>query len=186
VPIEGLHRSDYFTAAFDILAESGHDGLTIPALCHRLGVTKGSFYHHFDSLSEFVDALLDYWAAEHATRLIRQSEAATDIFEQYQLLKGIAIGLPHGAEAAIRAWGWSNPHVAAAQRQVDETRLTHLTHAAEGVGLTAERAALMAKISMSIMIGMQQLEQPASPESMQEVFAELERWNIESIQNQNA
>jgi AcrR family transcriptional regulator len=183
VPIEGLRRSDYFTAAFDILGECGHDGLTIPALCHRLGVTKGSFYYHFENLGEFVDALLDYWASEHATRLILQSEAATDIYEQYQLLKGIAIGLPHGAEAAIRAWGWSNPRVAAAQQRVDQTRLTHLVQAAEGVGLTPERAQLMAKISMSIMIGMQQLEQPASPESMEEVFAELERWNIESIQN---
>ena len=183
MPPEGLQRADYFAAAFSILSESGHNGLTIPALCQRLRVTKGSFYHHFDSLSEFVDALLDYWAAEHATRLIAQSEAVSTVVERFEILKGIAIGLPHGAEAAIRAWGWSNHRVAEAQRLVDQARLTHLARAGEGLGLTPERARLKAKISMSVMIGMQQLERPASPEAMEEVFSELQRWNLESIQN---
>lgn len=182
MPPEGLRRGDYFAAAFTILSESGHNGLTIPALCRHLSVTKGSFYHHFDSLSTFVDALLDHWATEHATRLIAQSEAAADVVEQFEILKGIAIGLPHGAEAAIRAWSWSNHRVAEAQRLVDQARLAHLAEAGERLGHTPERARLMAKISMSVMIGMQQLERPASPEAMEEVFSELSRWNFETVQ----
>ncbi len=173
MPPEGLSRPAYFEAAFVLLAEHGHDGLTIAALCHRLGVTKGSFYHHFRDFSDFVDALLAHWASEHATRLIALSESARDVEERYRMLQAIAVGLPHGAEAAIRAWSWSNQRVAQVQLQVDTARLSHLTSAAEQAGNIPSRARLMAKISLSVLIGMQQLDRPARADAMEEVFSEL-------------
>jgi AcrR family transcriptional regulator len=174
----GLSRTAYFMAAFDLLADEGPDGLTIAALCGRLGVTKGSFYHHFLDFSEFVQALLEYWAAEHATRLIALSESVTDPFQRFDLLKGIAVTLPHGTEAAIRAWSWSNQQVADVQRVVDEARLAHLTQAGVDAGLELERSRLMAKISLSVLVGMQQLERPAPTETMDEVFSELKYWTL--------
>jgi AcrR family transcriptional regulator len=176
VPPEGLSRSAYFDAAFVLLAENGFDGLTISALCNQLGVTKGSFYHHFSDIAEFVDALLAHWASEHATRLIELSESIDDIQERYELLQGIAVGLPHGVEAAIRAWSWSNPRVAAVQAEVDAARLHHLTDAGVAAGLSTDRAILMAKISLSTLIGMQQLERPAHAAAMEQVFSELRSW----------
>jgi len=182
VPVEGLNRSAYFTSALALLAEGGHDALTIAALCRDLGVTKGSFYHHFRDFSDFVDGLLAYWASEHATRLIALSTAVTDPVERFDILKGIAITLPHGAEAAIRAWSWSNPTVARVQREVDDARLAHITQAGVEVGLPAQRAALMAKISLSVLIGMQQLERPAPSSAMDEVFTALRQWTLEAGQ----
>jgi AcrR family transcriptional regulator len=181
VPVEGLNRSAYFVEALDLLAERGHDGLTIAALCERLGVTKGSFYHHFRDFSAFTDALLTYWASEHATRLIAASEAVSDATERFELLHSIAVGLPHGAEAAIRAWSWSNKVVATVQHQVDQARLTHLAHAGEEAGLEPARARLMAKISLSVLIGMQQLERPARKGSMDEVFSEMKCWTLHPL-----
>jgi AcrR family transcriptional regulator len=176
----GLSRSAYFSAAFSLLEERGHNGLTVAALCQRLGVTKGSFYHHFRDFSAFVEALLEHWAAEHATRLIRLSESASDTAEQFEILRGIAVTLPHGAEAAIRAWSWSDDRVAATQRLVDDARLAHLTEACLGAGLPPSRARLMAKISLSVLIGMQQLERPAQSEAMGEVFSALKTWTLEA------
>ena len=176
MPPEGLNRSAYFDAAFELLAEHGSDGLTIAALCRQLGVTKGSFYHHFRDIAEFDDALLAHWASEHATRLIALSESVEDVYERFEVLHGIAIGLPHGAEAAIRAWSWSNPRVAAVQSDVDAARIRHLTEASVATGMEPERAALMATISVSVLIGIQQLVRPAQPEAIKRVFAELRSW----------
>ncbi len=78
MPPEGLSRSAYFEAGLELLAERGHGGLTIAALCERLGVTKGSFYHHFDDMAGYVRLLLGHWEDEHATRLIALSESVTD------------------------------------------------------------------------------------------------------------
>jgi AcrR family transcriptional regulator len=179
VPPEGLTPSEYFEAGLTLLAEKGPDGLTIAALCAQLEVTKGSFYHHFRDLAAFVDGLLAHWAEQHATRLIALSESMTDPAERIDLLRAIAVGLPHGAEAAIRAWSWSNDRVAAVQREVDASRLAHLTAAGIDTGLSDERAELMATISMATLIGMQQLERPPRPETMEAIFGAFENWILE-------
>ena len=114
-------------------------------------MTKGSFYHHFSDLPGFIDALMAYWAAEHATRLIALSESIADAHERFELLHGIAVGLPHDAEAAMRAWSWSDQRVAAVVHQVDQARLAHLTQAGIEAGLAPERARLMATISMGAL-----------------------------------
>jgi AcrR family transcriptional regulator len=171
-----LSRSAYYEAGLELLAESGHGGLTIAALCDRLGVTKGSFYHHFVDMAEYVELLLDHWEADHATRLIALSESVTDPEERFDLLQGIAVGLPHGAEAAIRAWSWNNEVVAATQQRVDQARLAHLTRAGVDAGLPPARAKRMAKISLSVLVGMQLLERPARGKSMEDVFGELRHW----------
>jgi AcrR family transcriptional regulator len=173
-----LSRDAYYEAGLDLLAEGGHGGLTIAALCERLGVTKGSFYHHFGDMAEYVALLLGHWEAEHATRLIALSASVTDPEERFDLLQGIAVGLPHGAEAAIRAWSWNSAVVAAAQQRVDQARLSHLTEAGVDAGLEPARARRMAKISLSVLIGMQLLERPARRASMDDVFAELRNWVV--------
>jgi AcrR family transcriptional regulator len=173
MPPEGLSPSSYFDAAFEVLSARGPDALKIAALCEQLQVTKGSFYHHFKDLPTFVDGLMAYWAAKHATRLIALSESVTDAEERFEFLQGIAVGLPHDAEAAIRAWSWSNDAVARVMHAVDQARLDHLTRAGIDAGLPAERARLMATISMGVLIGLQQLERPARQETMDKVSGEL-------------
>lgn len=173
---ERLRPEAYYDAAFAILADEGPGGLTISALCTRLHVTKGSFYHHFSDTSEFADRLLEHWEHEHASRLIALSESVTDADERFDLLEGIAVGLPHGAEAAIRAWSWSDESVAAVQHRVDAARLEHLTASGIVAGQAPEEARRMAMISLSVLVGMQQLEWPATPEVMEDVFSELRTW----------
>jgi AcrR family transcriptional regulator len=176
VPPEGLSQRAYCEAGLELLAEGGHGSLTIAALCDRLGVTKGSFYHHFVDMAEYVGVLLEHWEAEHATRLIALSESVIDPDERFDLLEGIAVGLPHGAEAAIRSWSWNSEAVAAAQERVDRARLAHLTRAGVDAGLQPARAKRMAKISLSVLVGMQLLERPARKKSMEDVFGELRHW----------
>jgi hypothetical protein len=86
------------------------------------------------------------------------------------------VGLPHGAEAAIRAWSWNSEVVATAQDRVDRARLVHLTRAGVDAGLDPSRAKRMAKISLSVLVGMQLLERPARKKSMEDVFSELRHW----------
>ena len=66
MPADSLGKADYFDAGLELLASGGIGAVTISALCYRLGVTKGSFYHHFSSQTEFQDELLAYWASERA------------------------------------------------------------------------------------------------------------------------
>lgn len=40
--------------ALQVIQEKGYDNLTVDQICEELGVTKGSFYHHFKSKSDLI------------------------------------------------------------------------------------------------------------------------------------
>ena len=57
-----LTREEWLSRAFELLAREGPSKLHVETLVKRLGVTRGSFYWHFDSRRLFIRALVDYWA----------------------------------------------------------------------------------------------------------------------------
>ena len=53
-----LSKEDWLEKGFEILSEFNQDKLRIQYLCDRLGVTKGSFYHHFQGIQGYISELL--------------------------------------------------------------------------------------------------------------------------------
>jgi AcrR family transcriptional regulator len=173
--VERLNAEDYFREAFDVLGQYGSEALTIAVLCERLGITKGSFYHHFGSMPAFVTQLLDYWEAEHSERLIALSKAQPDPSLRITTLTELGVGLPHGPEAAIRAWGRSNPEVAAVTARVDKRREKHLVDAISALGIDRARARLLARIALNLLVGVQQREHPVDLKRLRQMFEELNK-----------
>jgi AcrR family transcriptional regulator len=56
-----LSVDDWVSAALELLAEGGVGAVKIDRLCVRLGVTKGSFYWHFDDFESFLAAVAERW-----------------------------------------------------------------------------------------------------------------------------
>src|SRR4051812_11898155 len=56
-----LGLDDWIQAGYSLLAEEGIKALKIDRLCDRLGVTKGSFYWHFDGMGNYRTALVGAW-----------------------------------------------------------------------------------------------------------------------------
>ena len=56
-----LSVDDWVTAALELLAQGGVGAVKIDRLCVRLGVTKGSFYWHFEDLDAFLAAVAERW-----------------------------------------------------------------------------------------------------------------------------
>ena len=173
--MERLTVEDYYRAAFDILGESGSEALTINALCERLQVTKGSFYHHFGALPGFVDALLLFWESEHSERLIAISKAQPDPTLRIATLVDMALSLPHACEAAIRAWARSNPEVNTVTVRVDRRRERHVADAIVALGLERPAARLLARMTMNLLIGTQQRERPVDLKRLRQSFEEFQK-----------
>ena len=70
-----LDKRDWLDAALAELAGGGINAVAIEKLAARLGVTRGSFYHHFHNREQLLREMLDYWA-EHWTVDIRSEIAA--------------------------------------------------------------------------------------------------------------
>jgi AcrR family transcriptional regulator len=173
--VERLSAEDYFREALAVLGEYGSEAMTIAVLCERLEVTKGSFYHHFGGMPGFIAQLLAFWESEHSERLIAISKAQPDPALRMTILIDLAVGLPHAPEAAIRAWGRSNLEVAEATSRVDKRRERHVTDAVAALGVDRPRARLLTRISLGLLIGTQQRENPVDLKRLRRMFEEVNK-----------
>src|SRR2546427_309106 len=64
---DNLSAGDWARAALEVLAQGGIEAVAVEPLARRLKVTKGSFYWHFRSRAELLEAALREWETS-ATR----------------------------------------------------------------------------------------------------------------------
>jgi len=165
----------YYDAAMAILARDGAAGLKIGPLCRALGVTSGSFYHHFNGWAGFVRGLLRYWEAEQTDRVVELARATADPIERMLVVKRLTVDLRHDTEAAIRAWADSDPDVGSAQRRVDQQRTVALEQVVADVvgdGVDAHRLAVL---GISLMAGFQQTCDPRDRDLLRSLFDDYQR-----------
>ena len=147
----------YFAEALRLLAREGRNGLRIGRLCAALGLTSGSFYHHFGGWEGFVAALLEHWEREEVGRIVELVNATDDPVERVTRMKYLALTVPHEAETAIRAWATVDPTVEAAQRAVDRGRIRALADVLAPVIDDAERRERLAALGIAVLAGHQQI-----------------------------
>lgn len=166
-------RRTYFDAAMTLLG--GGSALTIGSLCGAVGVTSGSFYHHFGSWDGFVEALMADWELRETTELIAGIQGIQEDAEhRLHLVVDVALTVPHRAEAAIRSWACTNPTVAATQRRVDRTRREFLADiAAELPTTTGSSPRVLGTLLLAAFIGLEQLRDEVDPLEFVAVLTEL-------------
>ncbi|MET7459738.1 helix-turn-helix domain-containing protein [Nonomuraea sp. NPDC005501] len=71
-----VSKREWLEAGLAIATRDGIKALTIERLCAGLGLTKGSFYHHFKGIRGYKSDLLAHIEAKHTGRFIAGAEAA--------------------------------------------------------------------------------------------------------------
>lgn len=168
-------KEQYFNTALEVLAELGFKGLNIGVLCRRLGVTSGSFYHHFGSWQGFVDVLLEHWENRQVLilRTLKFNQGNPD--DDIRAMSDLAAGLHHAAEAAIRAWAGNDESVNLALKRVDESRRRTVHKAIKGVVGDDETAAVVTSLGMAMLIGYQQIAAGGEDPSLDKLLNEYAR-----------
>ena len=54
-------KARFLQAALQVIRTKGYTATTVEDVCEAAGLTKGSFFHHFDSKEELALAAADYW-----------------------------------------------------------------------------------------------------------------------------
>jgi AcrR family transcriptional regulator len=169
-------REDFFASAFATLAEEGFPSVTAAGLCQRLGVTRGSFYHHFDSFDDFITGLISYWRRTYTEDLVAQArETSSSLMELLSACVHAAAALPHDTEIALRAWGTVNAEVHDAIHQVDELRVAALTDAIAEYGLSKAIARGYSRLSLAGLVGAQMTQTPLTEHYLNDIFGVLQR-----------
>ncbi|MEV4055938.1 TetR/AcrR family transcriptional regulator [Amycolatopsis sp. NPDC049688] len=168
-------RQAYFGAALDLLAEHGFTELTVGALCRALGVTSGSFYHHFGGWPGFVAQLLDHWE-NRQVRILRERNFGTGgPSADFAALMDLTLGLPHEAEAAIRAWARNDETVRAVQKRVDDARVRTVGRVVEAIVGDCALARTLTSLGMAMLVGHQQLASAGEHGELTELLGEYTR-----------
>jgi AcrR family transcriptional regulator len=171
-------KAQWLSAGLEALRKGGVGSVRVERLAGDVGITKGSFYHHFRDRGALLDAVIEYWSRE-----------MTDAeFERIQTLRGgLAARLVALAEdvlekgmgrydPAIRAWARADRKVAAAVAQVDRRRIKALAGLFEEGGFTPTEARTRARTFYTFLLGEPQVRAPAREagelEKMVKILAE--------------
>ena len=117
-------REAWLRTALEVLARQGQAKLRVDALAGQLGVTKGSFYHHFENREDFVQSLLAYWSSAFTDKVIAEVSARERSPEE-RLLYVMRMIEREGLDRydiSFRSWAAQDPSVAKGVRKVDLER----------------------------------------------------------------
>jgi AcrR family transcriptional regulator len=166
-------RERYFDAAIEILSEAGFRDLKMTALHRRLGLTSGSFYHHFNSWPDFVRQFLAYWTEFHTDAAVAAAVPLQDPVQRLEQMRVLATKVPHDAESAIRIWGAMDPEVARVQQDVDRKRLDLIRLAVVEATGNPDDADRLAGLALAIIVGYQQLGRPVDVDALDQALGQF-------------
>ena len=169
-------RSDWIQAGLVAVADNGPDGLRIDRLCRHLGVSKGSFHHHFAGAGDFKQTLLVAYEArvvEALNRAIEQKAADNPKAALADLTAAITSRdsfYRPDLEVAMRAWAFSDPEVRAVQERVDTRRLESLQGIWSRILDDPAAAHTAALLPYLVGVGASLVQPPTPPEELQRVY----------------
>lgn len=165
-------KHDWLTQAAHLLAQEGANSLTIERLTHVMGLTKGSFYHHFGSFPKFIEALLAFYETEGTLDVIALTAKQKSPYAKLQVLLTATLREDSALEVGFRAWALQNPQVHEVQARIDAQRLSFLT---ELCATLTPQADHMAQMLYVLFVGSLQIIPPLDSASLQRLYADVMR-----------
>ncbi|MEM8929797.1 MAG: TetR/AcrR family transcriptional regulator [Acidobacteriota bacterium] len=148
---------DWIDAGTTALARGGLAAVRVEVLARELGVTKGSFYWHFDNRNALITAMLEAWEARQTLSIIEQVEStggdAADRLVELSRLTDLDSDSDHEIEIALREAARRDPTVAAFVRRVDEQRMAYLRRLYTDLGYAPVDAEARSLMSYSLLVG---------------------------------
>ena len=124
-----LQRFDWLLKALEIFVEEGIDSIRITRLANELGVTRGSFYWHFQNREDLIDSLVSFWKDKNTAAITdsvaQASSLADGIFRFFETCIDNAQFDPR-LDLALREWARRSTEIRALLDGEDATRIEAL------------------------------------------------------------
>lgn len=157
-----LSVNDWLQAAFRALTKGGPSAIKAEAIARDLGVSKGSFYWHFENVPTLKSSMLSHWQEEATQAIITELDQVIDVPEdklrQLVWISTSGRDTPYGgqmAEAAIRDWARYDKAVSGVVALVDATRIGYVQGLFSQCGNNKKQSKSNARILYSSLVGLQ-------------------------------
>jgi AcrR family transcriptional regulator len=171
-----ISKEDWLKTALTALSTQGEEAIRIDKLCKELNVSKGSFYHHFKNIDDFIVQLMKYWEKGMTESIIETTEKEISFDEKVEKLNELVSKADHEIEVKIRAWGLRNEKVKKQIEGVDLKRIEYLKGLYLEQGNKNIIAADFAKLEYALFVGLQHLFEASSNQErlrLSELFQQL-------------
>ena len=169
-------RSDWIQAGLAAVSDHGPNGVRIDRLCRSLGVSKGSFHHHFAGSSDFKQAIL----AAYETLVVEALDRAIDhtaADSPKAALAGLTAAITNtnsfsrpDLEVAMRAWAFSDTEVRDVQQRVDARRIELLERIWSRILDDPAEVQTAALLPYLVGIGASLVQPPTPPDQLRSVY----------------
>ena len=167
-------KENWIECGLELLGNEGVSAITIERLTQALGVTKGSFYHHFKNIQAFKEALLDAWETD-STVIIRAIETKGDPFRVLKGLLGEYEKRSPLPEIAIRAWAVTDPLPREYMTRLDALRITFIAKLLGKILGTKKRGEAAALVLYTATVGSLMSHPPLPLGSIKTIYGEFFR-----------
>ncbi len=153
-----LSREAWVKAATNLIAQEGVQAVAVEPLALALGVTKGSFYWHFQNRDELIHAALEAWEQDQSADVVTRYGGIEDPRRRLRVLLFAAFeDVENGKFFAALAVSSEDPRVQPYLRRASERRLAFGAEAFQALGLTEEEAKERALLAYAAYAGYFQL-----------------------------
>lgn len=174
-------RETWLDDGLRLLQQQGIEHVRIDTLCKRLGMTKGSFYHHFKNHQDYLENLLTYWEDKYTAQFIDYAEKGTTPLEKIERLNEMALSAYDDPEVYIRAWALTDDLARETVSRVDQQRLDYLIRLYTSLGMSDEKARIVSQTIYATLIGTQYLLPQLKQKDMLAMFNYIASLNQSDI-----
>jgi AcrR family transcriptional regulator len=153
-PKPTLTAEDWARAALDALASGGLEALAVEPIARQLGVTKGSFYWHFENRGALLRAALELWEKNETIDVLMRIGGEADPYERIvKLFKHANAGYRSGRLYLAIAAAEDHPVVAEFVERVSRQRMDYLYECYRALGFADRQARHWARFAYATFMG---------------------------------
>ncbi|MEL7258896.1 MAG: TetR/AcrR family transcriptional regulator [Pseudomonadota bacterium] len=173
-----LTRDDWIEAAQTMLIDSGVEAVQITVLARTLGVTRGSFYWHFESREALLDALIHRWRTRNTNVMVETVADAKTLDDG--ILALFAVWTDHrrfdpDLDQAVRDWARYDDALRGKVKAEDAARVQAVSAFFERFGYPQPEAFIRARVICFTQITYYALD-VANDETLEERLGYLEAY----------
>jgi len=161
-----------------VLAAEGAPGVRIDRIAARLGLSKGSFHHHFAGADGYKRDLLAHYeslsvdALESAIAGVGDDASTRDVLGALTaMIRVDDAGLYRPElDVAVRAWSTTDPDVRAVQQRIDTTRIDALARVWSRAAPDAAEARRSALLPYLVAVGAAVVVPPVGVDDLRRLY----------------
>lgn len=148
-------KKDWIKLGFKLFSQKGISGIIIEKMALKLNVNKSSFYWHFKTKKDFINAIMEYWVYNDTQKIISKVEKCINPRDKFNKLIELAFKKdPHlDFMFHLKRYSQTNKHIFEITNSIEIQRINYVKEILINMKFSKEAAEIKANLFYKYLIG---------------------------------